>query len=104
MAYYGPLQRKDGRWDYTCTNGAGTFPIGYCSAYRELTPDGGLFPKEMCDRENARILPFKDKYHGDGHATSEEAMACYRVHELDQHLVFDANESGDTKHKCGICG
>lgn len=32
MARYQPLQRKDGRFDYTCTNDAGTFPLGFCMA------------------------------------------------------------------------
>ena len=92
MAYFTPLQRNDGRWDYTCTNGAGTFPLGYCSGYRELLDSGvikGMFTQAMLDRENARTAPFQEKYHTTGHATAAEATNCYRQHQLDQHLEFD---------------
>lgn len=106
MAYYAPLQRKDGRWDYTCTNGAGTFSLGYCSGYRELTVEDlrGAFTPEMVARENDRHRPFKDKYHDSGHATADEAMACYRTYQLDQQLEFSPNDDGDEQRKCQVCG
>lgn len=105
MAFYRPLQRTDGRWDYVCTNGAGTFPIGYCHEYRELKAEGVLagFPKVHLDRENAEMAQHKDKYHGDGHATAEEAEACFKTFQLDQRLHLDGHQE-DAQHKCLVCG
>ncbi len=103
MAWYRPLQRKDGKWDYTCTNSAGTFPLGYCHAYRPMEPDAGMFPPSVCEAENARIAPFKDKYHDTGHRTADAAIACHREYELDQRLKFEPGENSKEQHKCGIC-
>lgn len=104
MAWYRPIQRADGKWDYACTNGAGTFPLGYCHEYRQLTPDsGGMFPPSICAKENARMEPFRAKYHDGGHSTEEEAMNCHREHELDQMLNFSDGASCEEQRKCGIC-
>ena len=35
MNYYGPRQRKDGKWDYTCRNDGHIWPVGYCHEYEE---------------------------------------------------------------------
>ena len=88
MAYYTARQRTDGRWDYTCQNSAGTYPIGYCA--------GPRFAKYDKTAEHAA------DYHDDGHATAAEAYACHRKHELDQHVLFHERE--DTQKKCLICG
>lgn len=88
MAYFTARQRTDRRWDYTCQNGAGTFPIGYCS--------GPEFAKYDKTSENSR------RYHDDGHATAAEAHACHRQYELDQHVSFHERE--DTQKKCLVCG
>src|SRR5690242_13691721 len=88
MAYYTARQRTDGRWDYTCQNSAGTFPIGYCSG-----PEVAKY-----DKTNEHL----GKDHDDGHATSAEAHACHRQYELDQHVGFHERE--DTQKKCLICG
>lgn len=107
MAYYRPLQRKDGNWDYACTNGAGTFPLGYCAGYRELNDEGsikGMFPQSMLDRDNDRMRPFKEKYHAGGHATAAEAMNCHREYQLDQFLEFEVNPDGNEQKRCGVCG
>jgi hypothetical protein len=104
MAWYRPMQRKDGKWDYTCTNSAGTFPLGYCHSYRQLTPDaGGHFDQATCARENESIAPFRHKYHDGGHKTGEQAEDCYREYELDQLLQFDAGENAKQQYRCGIC-
>ena len=84
-AYFTARQREsDGRWDYTCQNSAGTFPIGYCSGHVLES-----------DKNDAR-------YHDDGHATSEEAIACYRRYELDQATRFV--EDPEAQKKCQVCG
>jgi hypothetical protein len=87
MAYFSARQRTDGRWDYTCQNGAGVFPIGYCAG-----PDFAQYDKTG---------EYAAKYHDDGHATAEEADACHRAHELEQQV--SRRESADTQKKCLVC-
>lgn len=77
MSTYQPLQRKNGtpgRWDMTCTNGAGTFPVGYCGR------------SGSCG----------------GHDTADEAAACWDKHRLDNDLKFDGHESHTWK-PCDVC-
>lgn len=77
MSFYQPLQRAtDRRWVYACSNGAGTFTVCKCSPVSNGEP-------------------------GEGHATAEEAVRCYRESELDQ-LV--AHEHPDEKKRCVVCG
>lgn len=77
MSFYQALQRaSDRRWVYACSNGAGTFTVCRCA------PEGGRGP-------------------GEGHATAEEAVRCYRELELDQ-LV--AREHPDEQKRCVVCG
>lgn len=88
MAYYSAKQRtSDGRWDYTCQNGAGTFPLGYCSG------------PELAHYSPAE---FHTKFHDDGHATAEGAEACHRAYELDCETKF--HEHPDEQKKCQVCG
>lgn len=63
-----------------------------------------MFSKEQIDAENARIFPFRDKYHNDGHDSESGACNCYREFQLDQHLEFTLGEESDTQKKCQICG
>jgi len=64
--YYGPLQRKDsGTWDYTCTNGGAVYRVGYCAK------EGGC-----------------------GHATEEDACACFKRYLLDTSLRLDREMDG----------
>lgn len=83
-AYYQPLARKDdGRFDYTRGTGSSpAYSIGYCAGG---TGDGD-----------------PAKYHDDGHATAEEACACYRAWCLDARLRF-GSEAG-TQKPCKRCG
>ena len=79
MSTYQPLQRKNddgtpGRWDMTCTNGAGTYPVGYCGR------------SGSCG----------------GHDTADEAAACWDKHRLDNDLDFFVSET--TQHRCEVCG
>lgn len=60
MNHYRPLQREDtGTWDYTCTNDGKVHRVGYCA--------------EAGDQ-------------GHGHATPEDACACYKRYLLDNRL------------------
>lgn len=55
MNYRHPLQRKDdGKWQFTCTNGASSWPEGYCGT------------------NDCR------------HETAEDAAACYRKWMVEQ--------------------
>ena len=78
MALYQPKQRRNddgtpGRWDMTCTNGAGTFPIGDCGR------DGAC----------------------GGHDSGEEAQACWAKHRLDNDLSF--GETEHQQRRCEVC-
>lgn len=106
MNHYGPSQRQStGRFDYTCSNRrTGTYPIGYCHSFKEFTPKFIPFSQEECDRLNEKEKPFLSKYHDDGHATADEACACYRVYLLDHETRFhDPPEAPKTLHRCEIC-
>jgi len=110
-AYYQPLQReRDKRWDMTRSTGSsGPHPIGYCCGWHEPArevlektwgPNGHMVDAVLRDYD--RLRPFKDKYHEDGHATAEEASACWDDYRLDNELEFTT--SVDTMKKCGCCG
>jgi hypothetical protein len=101
--YYEPLQRKtDQRWDFT----KNVYPTGYCAGWREWKP-----LEIYDDAHNAhwkqewetKILPHKDRYHSDGHATAEEAAECYKQYLLDRRLSLN-RKSSNSMHKCKICG
>jgi len=99
-----PKQRlSDQRFDMCSSNTSGSrcYPIGYCHGRRELKPDE-FVPAEIADRENAKTLPFASKFHTNGHATAEEAAACYDEFQLDLELTF--RESQNEQHKCQVCG
>lgn len=90
MRYYDARQREhDGRWDYTCRHDDRIYPVGYCAGFRPYKADDVVVRSEEHARElNAELEPFREKYHTDGHATPEEARACYREYLLDQRLRF----------------
>lgn len=99
---YQPLKRKgDGRWDMTVGSDdeGWTHAIGYCHAYRELKPMEG-FSQEQTDRENAKIAPFRAKYHDTGHDSAEQAEACYREYVLDQEVRFSRTTSAERCLEC----
>jgi hypothetical protein len=78
---WGPRKRKwDQRWDYCCFNEDQNWanPIGYCSG-------NGPTP-----------------FHGDGHASREEAIACFRRYELDHEATYEM-EHPDELRRCRIC-
>lgn len=101
MRLYTTLQRKDGRFDFTCQYDERAFPVGYCAPYKEWK-DGelGISADSLLVKEYEK---FKDKHHDNGHATREEAVACYREYLLDSKLSLNL-ESDNTQHKCQVCG
>lgn len=114
MAWYQPLERKDGGFDYTCTNGAGTFPIGFCMSlgarpfyslpYSDISDVvKGLYRDEAhWEAEKTKYAAHLHRYHDHGHATAEEASACYRLFEVLLHSRRRTDES--VQLKCGTCG
>lgn len=104
-----PRQRKsDSRWDYTISSDeeGWAHPAGYCAGWREWTEKDVqlLFNgnAELAAKELAERLPFKQKYHKDGHATAEEATKCHREYELDQELHFFVDPR--SQEHCQVCG
>jgi hypothetical protein len=110
---YQVLQREsDKRWDMTVSSDeeGWAHAIGYCAGWKG-DPDQGetdrmtsLFGEGFVDRLKAELEPkrqFQANYHRDGHATREEAEACYERYELDCELRFW--ESKSEQKKCQIC-
>jgi hypothetical protein len=104
MNYYKARERKDGRWDYTCMNDGMIWPVGYCAKYVDPMdynfPGCEVFQTEH-HLEKARVV--KDKHHEDGHATADEACACYGKYLLDNKLRLGL-KYGDMQRKCEVCG
>ncbi len=105
MNYYGPRQREsDKRWDYTCRNDGHIWPVGYCRKYEEWWV---RFEEQFGHRPNQdeidRCIANQHKYHSEGHATDDEACACYREYLLDHHLRLGL-ECSDAQYKCKVCG
>ena len=104
MNYYQACQREDGRWDYTRTNDGVTRPYGYCAGWVEYTKEDAMrLGEPELLRENDLTLPFKDKYHTDGHTTETEAVLCYRQYLLDQRLRLNKVLT-TTQYQCRVCG
>lgn len=99
-----------GTFHFTSMNDGRIWPVGYCAGWKEETReeliasglDEHLADMLLRDREKAR--KFQEKYHTHGHATREEAAACYREFLLDQQVRY--GESTDTQHRCEVkdCG
>ena len=114
MNTYEAAQKKNGRWDYTCSNGY-TYPLGYCAGLRLWTEEtcrgivhlSGDDLKEWIRTENARLSKFESKYHRDGHPTKEQAELCYREYLLDNSLRFlmakDLGRAPEQLNKCVEC-
>lgn len=101
MNHYKALQReKDKRWDMTMN---GRQAVGYCHAHRAIPEDAGWLPAERIRQLNENEAQFAAKYHSDGHATEEEAYACYLEYLLDHQVRFGLTDSG-SQHKCKVCG
>lgn len=110
MNYLEPRQREsDKRWDYTSRNDNRVHPLGYCAGtFDKVWPEWDesrvAWPsREHYEADRARASEHRDKYHGDGHATAEEACACYRDFMLDQRLHLDGRMQ-DQQLRCRECG
>ena len=102
MNYLKARQRQsDKRWDYTCMNDRRIWPIGYCHEWREYTPEER---KTYCMNDGwyEEYESRKAKYHSTGHATPEEACACYKEYQLDTALRFGTQPN--RKEQCLVCG
>ena len=101
MNYLKARQRSnDQRWDYTSKNDVHIHPIGYCAGFQEYTEEERK-RYMMSDKWYAEYVANKDKYHKDGHATEEEAQACYKRHQLDTEMRV--SQSSSAQHKCEVC-
>lgn len=86
MFHFAPrLRRMDGRFEYTVACRGVSVPVGYCKAYVPYTSAQAHWLGRTLD-ELERGDPFS--YHSEGHATKEEACACYRRYLLDTSLKF----------------
>ena len=107
MNYYGARQKQDTKkWDYTCRNDDRIWPVGYCGGWKEYNKEDvtkrlgeGMYDGLV--REQNQSLPFKSKYHTDGHDTKEAACSCYRAYLLDQKTRF--GEQQNQQKKCEVC-
>ena len=79
MNYFGARQREsDRRWDFTQKRDGSIWPVGYCSGKSEFSGS-----------------------HEDGHASADEACACYRKYLLETSARFDEDRAAsNTQHRC----
>lgn len=99
MNYYKAKQREsDGRWDFTCTNGGVTWPVGYCRPWQDW-PDNVQAASPKASKAHRQL---QHKHHGDGHETPEEAAKCYHEYELDHRLYLDVEATRTAE--CEVCG
>ena len=111
MRHYAARQREgrddgtSGRWDYTVRHDDATFRVGYCygefdrawpeqPGVIELTVYGDA---EAYQAARARHLEHAAKYHAGGHATREEACACYLAFVLDHEIRYVAGHDDDAE-------
>jgi hypothetical protein len=110
MNYYEPLQRQtDRRWDYTQRRDGRTWPVGYCRGWDESTREAlveqyGEDRGEMFHQAQEERRPHRDRYHEEGHETSEEACECYKRYLLDNRVNLEFGTSEDTQHRCEYDG
>lgn len=120
-----------GRFDMTSMNDGLVRPLGYCAGwpyegwgddevkeyvsrvYGEPEPGrpGYEFGQEQhagfvaqTKAEIARLAIHQAKYHDDGHATADEAFACYRTFLLDNSLVLEGGTFFKAFYKCQAPG
>lgn len=95
MIQYKVTERKDHRFDFTCSDrgNRNIFPVGYCSRYRDT------FNSEL----TADAFKFIEKHHTNGHATKQEAADCYKEYQLDHRLTLMVNRP-DAIKPCEVCG
>ncbi len=107
---YGARQRLSGRYDYAVWSDEESWPPqpeGYCAGpWDEILRrhEEGLTMMGIIDpaMREAWRKPQGDqfRFHSDGHATPEEAEACYRRYSFDCRREFDTPEQ---QEPCAIC-
>jgi hypothetical protein len=119
MNYHEPRElQKDGKgtglWHYTNMNDGRIWPEGYCAGI----PEWSVFPEPGDDielplgfhswdqwrQDRNRLLPFRHKFHTHGHASKEEAYACFKEYCLDLRTRFiEDSEAAQQQHRCQVC-
>lgn len=91
----------DERWDYTY-NGV---PYGYCREYKPISEDVKWLSADQIKAENEKMEKLKSNFHADGHATKEDACACYKKYLLDTslRLVEKEPENASQQNRCQVC-
>lgn len=103
MNYYAARQRGgNGRFDYTRMNDGVVVPVGYCLPYRPFEYNQPWIVPQVAEQLNKQEAQFVFKYHDDGHATAEEACACYLDYLLDHSLSLMLQ--GTDRRRCAVCG
>lgn len=102
-----PSSPNNGRWNYTCMNSGRIWKIGYCAGWTEPKRNELIrtFGESFADRVSAaheKLQEHKDRFHLDGHATKEEAYACYKQFILDSQLDLDRSMP-DQMMRCLVC-
>lgn len=91
-----------GGWHFVCQRSEGDiYPVGYCGPWIELT-EADLAHMGISEAQYARMRSQRDQYHAEGHATQEEACACYKRWCRDQ-VQYHIETSGPAR-PCRICG
>jgi hypothetical protein len=90
MKYTEARQRDDGRWEYCCRQGGRFLPVGYCAGFDPRVAQAADY-----GAENEAL------FHRDGHATRQEAEACYRNYELNHVLALDGPDSLEAR-RCEV--
>ena len=67
-------------------------PKGYCAGWRhdEQIPSYLEGLRERFEADRAHDEPLREKFHTDGHASAEEAVACFYAYCLDHLREFSA--------------
>lgn len=103
MNYYSARKRStDGKFDFTCENGTGAFPVGYCHAFWRYWEAKSYRGPKLSPEQIEAETRFMEKYHDSGHDTPEEAEACYKDYLLDHELKLNLKAS-DQQRKCRVC-
>lgn len=117
MRHYAARQRADSlRWCYTVDYGGLIQATGYCAGdfdtlwpeppedAESLLPPTGFFGWDEYRKWREKYSSYRDKFHGDGHATADEAQACYREYLLDHRVNYDLAGRATTQHSCQHLG
>ena len=99
MQYFKVYELNGGGYHFACAWRDEIRPVGYCGAWH----DWDETTRTMSPAAYQRHVEDKPLHHAEGHATPEEAAACYRRYLLDHRLQLNHKESG-AQRKCQVCG